>query len=222
MKTRKERIGIFGGTFNPIHNGHLRAASAVRKRFSLDRVLFVPSYIPPHKETDMIASPDDRMKMVELALRGRRRFVASPIEIRARGTSYSILTLNRIKKLHPDAWIFFILGVDAFRDIKTWRAWRRVLGQCLFIVMTRPGFRLRDAKTALGKPFAGRILETRGSAQVREDRFSEFGIFLVPFGALDISSTGIRECLRAGNPLAGRVPRAVEKYIQDRGLYVRN
>jgi nicotinate-nucleotide adenylyltransferase len=90
---KKERIGLLGGTFNPVHSGHLRAAAEVLKRFRLNRLLFIPSYVPPHKTTDDIAPARDRMRMVELALRGRKNFVASPIEVRAGGTSYSFLTM---------------------------------------------------------------------------------------------------------------------------------
>ncbi len=216
---RKKRIGIFGGTFNPIHLGHIRAAAAVQKRFSLDRVLFVPSHIPPHKEMEEIVSPRDRMRMVDLALRDRCYLVPCPIEIRARGTSYSILTLNRVKKIYSHAWIFFILGVDAFLDIKTWKEWTRLLEQCLFIVMTRPGYRLADATRVLRRSFREKILEVPRSAKIREGWFSTFRIFLVPIDALDISATDIRKRARNGEPIKGLVPRSVEKHIRERRLY---
>jgi len=218
---RKERIGIFGGTFNPIHSGHVRAAEAVRKRFLLDRILFIPSYIPPHKTTGEIALPRDRMRMVELALRGRRRLIPSPIEMRAGGTSYSILTLKKIKALYPDAWIFFVLGIDAFLEIETWREWKRVLEQCLFIVMTRPGYRLGAAKAVLGKAFRTKILDVPASAKVREDWFSTFRVFCVPIRALDVSSTDIRRRIRRGESIRKCVPLAVERYIRDHRLYLK-
>jgi len=218
---KKARIGIFGGTFNPIHSGHVRAAEEVRKKFRLDRILFIPSYIPPHKTTEGIAAPRDRMRMVELALRGRRSLVASPIEVRAGGTSYSILTLKKIRALYPDAWIFFVLGVDAFLEIETWREWQHVLGQCLFIVMTRPGYRLAAAKGVLGTPFRAKILDVPPSARVREDWFSDYRIFCVPIRALPVSSTDIRSRIRKRAAIRGLVPRAVERYIREHGLYLK-
>jgi len=216
---RKERIGLLGGTFNPVHSGHLRAADEILKRFRLNRLLFIPSYVPPHKTTDDIAPARDRMQMVELALRGRKNLVASPIEVRAGGTSYSILTLKRIKKVYPGAWIFFVLGVDAFLEIETWREWRRVLEQCLFIVMTRPGFRLDAAKAVLGKPFQDKILDVPPSAGIKESWFSEYRVFCVPIRALNVSSTEIRRRIRGGEPLRGFVPPAVERFIKDHRLY---
>lgn len=216
---RKSRIGILGGTFNPIHNGHLKAAAIVMKRFSLDRVLFIPSFLPPHKTTEGIASPSDRLAMVELAVCNRPRFAASAIEIEAGGRSYSILTLNKVKKLYPGAWIFFILGVDAFLEIETWRQWERVLGECLFIVVTRPGYRLRDVVNAVGEEYRDRFRSVSRAEDVPERWFSRQSIFLLPIDAVDISSTEVRRRVRAGRPLKGRVPASVAAYIRIRGLY---
>jgi nicotinate-nucleotide adenylyltransferase len=217
--TRKERIGIFGGTFNPVHSGHVRAAAEVRARFALDRVLFVPSFIPPHKETAKVASPRDRMAMVELALRRYRRLVPSPIEIEAGGTSYSIVTLNKVRALHPGARIFFILGADAFREIETWREWRRVLEGCQFIVTTRPGSRLAGARDALAEEYRSGVLEVRPTTRLSEAVFAAFRIFFTPIDAVDVSSTDVRTRVRAGRPLRGLVPAPVEGYIREHGLY---
>jgi len=216
---RKERIGILGGTFNPVHCGHLRAAAAVRTRFSLDRVLFIPSFIPPHKESAGIASAEERLKMVELAVRGKPAFIPSAVEIRAKGRSYSILTLNKIKSSYPRAWIFFILGVDAFLEIETWREWKRVLERCLFIVVTRPGYRLRDAEDVLGLAYRGQVRSVSRLENVPEQWFLRSRIFLVPIAAADISSTEIRRRIREDRSIKGLVPAAVEDYIHKHGLY---
>jgi len=104
----KERIGVFGGTFNPIHSGHLRAAEIVKKNFFLEKIFFIPSYIPPHKETTGIVSARHRLRMVELALRPYSGFVPCALEVEAKEKSYSIITLNKLKTLHPQALIFFI------------------------------------------------------------------------------------------------------------------
>jgi nicotinate-nucleotide adenylyltransferase len=216
---RLARICIFGGTFDPIHNGHLRAAEEVRRRFALERVLFVPANIPPHKARPDMAPARDRLAMTALALRERRRFVPSALEIRAGGTSYSIRTLRRVRRLYPRARIFFIVGSDAFLEIETWRAWRSVLDESLFVVMTRPGVSLAAARRGPGPDYAGLIRAVRGTERVREDWFSAFRIFLLPIDALPVSATDIRARVRDGRPVAGLVPAAVARYIRERGLY---
>jgi nicotinate-nucleotide adenylyltransferase len=216
---RPERIGVFGGTFDPVHNGHLKAAADVGRRFGLGRILFVPSNIPPHKARRDMASARDRMAMVELALRGRPRFVASPLEIRAGGTSYSVRTLRRTRRLHPRARVFFIVGTDAFLEIETWKEWRTVLDESLVIVMTRPGVSLAKARRAPGAAYADRIRTVGRADRIREDLFSDFRIFLFPIEALDISATEIRARVRDGRPIGGLVPAGVGRYIREHRLY---
>jgi nicotinate-nucleotide adenylyltransferase len=215
----RQRIGLLGGTFNPVHEGHLRAAEEVRLRFALSRVLFIPSYIPPHKQTTDMASPEDRFAMVELALRSHPQMVASSLEIEAREKSYSVITLNKLKALYADAWILFILGVDAFLEIETWKSYREVLEQCRFIVISRPGFDLAGAREVLPREYAEKIGECSGSGSVGEDLLARFRIFLAPIKALDISSTEIRRLVRAGRSIHGLVPDPVEEYIRNQNLY---
>src|SRR5512139_4006363 len=154
-----ETIGLFGGTFDPIHLGHLRAAAEVRRKAGLERVLFIPSYLPPHKASGAVASAADRLRMVELVCRRRSGFEASGIEVAAREKSYSILTLRKVRAQAPRARLFFILGVDAFLDIRTWHQYRRVLKECLFIVTGRPGFDLDRARDVLGGSLLGAIAD---------------------------------------------------------------
>lgn len=215
----QERIGLLGGTFNPIHKGHLRAAEEVRLRFGLSRVLFIPSYIPPHKQTTDIASPEDRFAMVKLALRSHPQMMASSLEIEAREKSYSIITLNKLKALYADAGLFFILGIDAFLEIETWKSYREVLEQCRFIVISRPGFDLAAAPKALPSEYADTVGECSGSGPVAEETLVRWRIFLVPIKALDVSSTEIRRRVRAGRPIRGLVPNPVEEYIRKKRLY---
>ncbi len=214
-----ERIGLFGGTFDPIHLGHVRAAREVLERFSLDRILFIPSFIPPHKERKGMASARDRLRMVELACAGEPRFSASSIEVDAGGRSYSILTLERIRGLHPGARIFFILGADAFLEIGTWREHERVLEESLFIVMTRPGTRLEDAEGVVGEPLRKRIRAVADGETVDEALTGDYRIFLLPIRALDVSSTEVRRRVRAGETVTGLVPEAVGDYMRSHGLY---
>ncbi|HYA48116.1 MAG TPA: nicotinate-nucleotide adenylyltransferase, partial [Burkholderiales bacterium] len=205
----RERIGLFGGTFNPIHLGHLKAAAEVRAAFGLGRVLFIPSYIPPHKTSPDIASAADRFRMVELACDGREGFVASALEVEARERSYSIVTLAKVKGLYPEAWTFFILGIDAFLEIGTWHEYDRVLDECLFIVTDRPGFDLESASGVLGGRLRDRTCRVTRGGPVDEALFSRFGVFLLPIQALDISATGIRRRVRRGERPDGLVPAPV-------------
>jgi nicotinate-nucleotide adenylyltransferase len=215
----KPRIGLFGGTFNPIHLGHLRAAADVRAAFSLDRVLFIPSYIPPHKTSADMASAADRYRMVELACLGHEGFVASSLEVESQEKSYSILTLTKVRGLYPEAWVFFILGVDAFLEIGTWREYDRVLGECVFIVTKRPGFDLESAAGVLGGRLRGRICRVPEGGPVDETLFPHFGVFLLPIEALNISSTDIRDRVRRGECPDGLVPAPVAEYIREHQLY---
>jgi nicotinate-nucleotide adenylyltransferase len=218
---RRLRIGIFGGTFDPVHLGHLRAANAVRRRFELDQILFVPANVPPHKKGGAAVSAEDRMAMVDRALRGRPGLSGSPMEIAAGGTSYSIRTIRRVKRMYPGARVFFLLGADAFLEIETWKSWRRVIEQCLMIVMTRPGFRLRDAGRVLPVPFAGAVHPVRGAERVRDDWFDRYRVFLLPIPAVRVSSSDVRHRIRSGRSVRGLIPRAVDAYISKRGLYGR-
>lgn len=198
-KMEKKRIGLFGGTFNPIHCGHVKAAESVQNIFSFDRILFIPSYLPPHKESMDVASAAHRLKMVELALASFDRFFPSSVEIDARGTSYSILTLNKIKEMFPQTEAFFLLGIDAFLEIETWKDYEDVLEQCSFVVMSRPGFRLSEAKDILTE---------------------KYKIYLLSINTLDISSSEVRERIRKNQPIEGLVPENVENYIKEKRLYL--
>lgn len=213
------RIGILGGTFNPVHWGHVRAAQEVGRRFHLEKVLFIPSAIPPHKRSAGMASPEERLRMVGLACRGRKGLSSSPIEIEVGGTSYSILTLDKIGRRFSGEAVFFILGVDAFLEIGTWRDYRRVLGQCHFIVISRPGTALAGAKKVLRGSLARRMVELSRGESVPEPLPSQPSIFLVPVAGWDISSTDIRRRARRKEPLRGLVPPAVETYIRRHRLY---
>ena len=215
----KERIGLFGGTFDPIHMGHVRAAEEVRSVFRLDRVLFIPSHLPPHKHGGTGASPADRLRMVELACEGQPGFIASPIEIEAGGKSFSYLTLAAIRERHPGAAAFFILGVDAFLEIGTWREHERVLGECRFIVTARPGFDLDSALDVLGGRLRADMCRVEAGGPAPGPRLDRCRVFLLPITALDVSSTDIRDRVRKGRSLAGLVPPAVEAYIKENQLY---
>ncbi|MCX6559518.1 MAG: nicotinate-nucleotide adenylyltransferase [Candidatus Aminicenantes bacterium] len=216
---RPRRIAIFGGTFDPIHAGHLRSARIVGRRFGLDRILFVPASIPPHKARPDMAPAAERYRMVQLAVAGRGGWTVSPVEIRAGGTSYSIRTIERMRRRFPGAHLFFITGADAFRDIKTWREWERVLRSCVFIVTTRPGAGLEASVRGLGPKYAGCIRKLGRTGSVREDELIPGRIFLLPIDALSVSSTEIRKRARLDRPLGRLAPPAVAAHIRARRLY---
>jgi nicotinate-nucleotide adenylyltransferase len=215
----KERIGLLGGTFNPVHEGHIRSAEEVQQKFALTKILFIPSYVPPHKQTADIASPEDRFAMVEMAVQGHPHFMASPLEIKAKERSYSIITLDKVKNIYRDAWVFFIVGIDAFLEIETWRSYQEVLEQCRFIVTSRPGYTLDRARKVLPKKYADKMFDLAESGVIGERFILKFRIFLVSIEALDISSTEIRRKIRQGRSVKGLVSEAVEVYIKRKKLY---
>jgi nicotinate-nucleotide adenylyltransferase len=185
---------IFGGTFDPIHNAHLAMARAALEQFrgaGLRRIVFVPAANPPHKSGTGMAGWEDRVRMVELACAGEPDFEVSPIE-RDANPSYSILTIERMLAAGQGA-LAFLIGADAFADIRTWHRWREVIALVEFIVVTRPGF---DYDAPEG-------------AQVHE------------LGGLElpVSSSEVRERIARGEADVP-VPRAVLEYIRERGLYV--
>jgi len=215
----KERIGILGGTFNPIHTGHLKAAEEVQKKFRLNKIFFIPSYIPPHKESTDIVSPRHRLRMVKLAISPYSQFAVSSVEIDAKGRSYSIDTLKKMKENFPKAIIFFILGIDAFLEIDTWREYKKVLEQCYFIIVSRPGYRIEEASDALPDEYMEGIVKIRDAEEIKEDLLLSYKIFLFPMESLDISSTGIRKKIRKDKSIEGLVPKTVKEYIQKNELY---
>lgn len=214
-----ETIGLYGGTFDPVHLGHLRAASEVRRKTGLDRVLLIPSYLPPHKTGGASAPAEHRLRMVELACRRRAGLEASAIEVEAREKSYSILTLRKVRARRPDARLFFILGVDAFLEIGTWREHEKVIAECRFIVTGRPGYDLDRARGVLGGRLRGETGPLAEAGDVAGPVPPRLRVVLLPIRAVDVSSTAVRDRVRRGLSVDGLVPRAVAAYIRDHQLY---
>ena len=211
------RVGVFGGTFNPIHLGHLRSAEEVAEAHALDRVLFVPSATPPHKRTVGLASAADRLAMVRLALTGNPRFRVSSIEIDRGGRSFSVDTLRALRTRMPTARFTFIVGDDAFREIASWKEYTAFFGLCDVVVTSRP-------------PGPSLALATAVPVAVREEfcyrrdrRFLEHStghrIAFQQLTNLDISSTVVRQLLRHGRSVRYLIPTPVERYIRHHGLY---
>jgi nicotinate-nucleotide adenylyltransferase len=210
-----KRIGILGGTLDPIHAGHMAAAVAARDAFDLPEVLVLPSRIPPHRSVQPLASPFHRFAMASLAVSGIPGFVASDDELRQEGPSYTADTLDRqhARGLHASQ-IFFITGADAFADIATWKRYPAVLDLANFVVVSRPGHRI-DALAARLPDLAERM---RTSVETR-DAGGKPLIFLLQAPTPDVSSTVVRERLRRGEPITGLVPPLVETHILQHRLY---
>lgn len=139
-KSGNKRIGIFGGTFNPVHLGHLKIAQVVLERLNLDKIIFVPCFYPPHKIERKLAKPEDRLKMVSLAIKGNPDFQVSGWEIKHRRISYTIDTLKFLRnKIGKDAWLYFIIGSDNLKQIKKWKDIKGVLKLTKMVVVNRPG-----------------------------------------------------------------------------------
>jgi len=193
------KLGVMGGTFNPIHLGHLVAAETIRDEFKLDEVLFVPSGKPPHKDNDEIASPEHRWMMTLLATASNESFSASAIEIERGGESYTRDTLLQLREIYgKDTEMFFITGADAIVEISTWHKTEDLPKLAKFIAASRPGYKLAWEKI--------------------DPRFRK-STYLVEVPALAISSTEIRRRVREGKTIKYLVPEAVEKYIYKNHLY---
>ncbi|MBS1128005.1 MAG: nadD, partial [Nitrospirae bacterium] len=139
-----QRLGILGGTFNPIHLGHLAAAEEVRDRLKFEKVMFIPSFLPPHKSEEDMPSAVQRQEMVRLAIKGNPHFTVSDMEIKRGGRSYTIDTIEALRQAHTGPDLYFITGLDSFLEIRTWKEWQRLMELCSFVVLSREGCRFRD------------------------------------------------------------------------------
>lgn len=221
---QSRRVGLFGGTFNPIHRGHLQAAGDVLLRADLERIYFVPSAQPPHKTRGKLAPAEDRLTMVRLALADQPRMRVCDVELKRTGPSYSIDSIRAFKAAMPAGGrLFFVVGVDAFLEIDTWKACDQLFDETAFIVMSRPG-------TGDWTPALRRRIEDYVRSRIAADySFSVNGdrlvhpvkqtVHLVSVTPVDISSSRIRAMIREGRAVDRWVPSAVVDHIQTRGLY---
>jgi len=211
------RVGILGGTFDPIHLGHLRMAECLRESFSLDRFLFIPAATPPHKPGRRITPGEIRLAMIGAAVAEHDAFEACDLELARGGLSYSVETLEVLReRFGPDADLHFVMGSDQFAEIETWKEWRRLFTLAHVIVVARP----HDTRVARVLP-----VETEGSFcyDPAADSFrhtSGMNVFFRDVGALPISSTGIRALALAGHSIRYLVPESVRELIARHGLYL--
>ncbi|TAL32943.1 MAG: nicotinate-nucleotide adenylyltransferase [Spirochaetes bacterium] len=192
------RIGVFGGTFNPIHHGHLICAAHVRDEYALDTVLFVPSKRPVHKEIKSVGLAEERARMIELAIEGDDRFALSRMELDRKEESYTILTVRRILADVRDSNVFLVIGADSYAEFHTWKEYGELLGLVTLIVMNRPGV------APLNEHLAGLGARVEFASN--------------PY--IGISSSEIRNRLHSGRGIRYLVPEPVECYIHEKGLYL--
>jgi len=204
------KIGIMGGTFNPIHYGHLVTAEEALSQFKLDRVIFIPTGQPPHKTTCKLASPEDRYMMTVMATASNSHFFVSRIETERKGKSYTIDTLKELKFIYGEsATFYFITGADAILEILTWKNPEEIITMCKFIAATRPGYNLSRIEVLKKKLFG-----TNANPEITKDSIS---IMEIP--ALAISSTDIRERIKTNRPIKYLLPESVCNYLLKNDLY---
>ena len=212
------KIGLFGGTFDPIHWGHLRSAEEVSETFGLDRVYFIPAALPPHKRGQTTTPARDRLQMVRLAVAKNPRFQVSTAEISRAGVSYSIDTIREFaaKKQRGDV-LYFIIGLDAFREIGTWKNFTEIFPLCNFIVTSRPGSKESDPLKGTG--VAVKKLFCYDFKRRNYRHGSGTRIFFDELTDIAISASEIRALVKEGKSIRYLVPAEVERYIKRRGLY---
>jgi len=202
-QNQQKKIGLMGGTFDPVHHGHLVTAEEARFQFGMDKVVFIPAGIPPHKTRKNISHASHRLEMTRLAVGSNPHFTVLDVEINRHGPSYAIDTVDLIREEY-DGWeIYFITGADAVLEILTWKKVEELLQKCCFVAATRPGFRL----------------ESLGEKLVHLHPTCSSRIKTLEVPALAISSTDIRHRVQEGRPIKYLLPEAVEEYLYRHRLY---
>ena len=197
----RDRVGIFGGTFDPVHMGHLVIAAECLHVLNLARVFFVPSGDPPHKPDQRLSAPQDRLAMLTLAIHERPNIMVDPIEFERPGPSFTVDTLRELRRRDDQAEFVFIMGADSLRELHLWKDPAGIVEQAEIAVARRPGVAIDLAGVEERVPGA--------AARVR----------IVDVPLIGVSSSDIRRRLRAGEPIAFQMPWRVEQYIRERGLY---
>ncbi len=216
------KIGIFGGTFNPIHYGHLRAAEEVRERLDLTKIIFIPSKDPPLKTRKLIDS-EHRYKMTELAISGNNLFEISDIEYKRSGKSYTVHTIEKLRNIYQDADLYFILGIDTFLEISNWWHPERLISLIDFIVISRPSFKFINLLSSPYIPKPKHVLESLDKAEIelcpiKLKSKRELIAFRIPL--IEISATEIRRLMLEGKSIKYLLPESVESYIIANRLYM--
>lgn len=197
-----KKVGIMGGSFNPIHQGHLVVANEVLNIYNFDKIIFIPAGKPPHKN-DLETTPWDRYMMTQIAILSNNRFVVSDIEVKRTGKSYTLDTMLQLREMYPDTEFYFITGTDAVIDIPNWHEPEKLLNLCKFIAVSRPG-----VDTG--------VIESK-IKEIKDNFNGHIELMQVPM--LQISSTDIRERIKNGISAKYLLPESVEQYIMKKNLY---
>ncbi len=216
MSRRTCKTGIFGGTLDPIHLGHLRSAEEVREAFGLHEIWFMPAARPPHKNAPAITGFSHRLHMARLAVSGNHRFRVLDMESRRPGPSYSIDTLRELNSRYGSSHdFFFIMGADAFLEIEIWKEYRKLVDFCSIIVMSRDDTLYSDAEAVIARAWPGHKSTGRRCFDCENGR----SIFFHRVTRLEISATSIRERVRKGKSIRYLVPEKVREYMETKRLY---
>jgi nicotinate-nucleotide adenylyltransferase len=192
----RKRIGFLGGTFDPIHSGHLILAQELLEKFQLEKVIFIPAATPPHKDNESVSPAHHRLEMTKEAIQDNPRFEISDIEIKREGKSYTIETVRELKKLHPDSDLYLLAGSDILTEFDTWKDPDKIFEETKVVIGVRPGY----DKIDLNNPFFAKCI-------------------MAEMNGLHVSSTQIRHRLKEGKSIRYLVPPKVEEYIRAKGLY---
>jgi nicotinate-nucleotide adenylyltransferase len=211
------KLGILGGTFDPIHMGHLRCAEEIRELFALDQILFVPNAQPPHKDYPAVTPFAQRAQMVRLAIAGHPCFSLADLESKRTGMSYSVETIEQMRASYPRAELYFIMGQDAFQTIQTWKNWARLFLLCHVVVMTRAGWKNEGLTEILPPDYAGRFRYDAALDGYQGPTGQT--IFFRQVSFLEVSSSDIRNRIKAGKSVRYLVPEAVHIYLAEAGCY---
>lgn len=220
-----ERIGVYGGTFDPPHLGHLAIAERLVEAFALDRLLLVLAATPPHKRGQTISSPYHRLAMLALATAPSPRLYVSTLEVEPGATPYTVDTLRRLQESSPESRLFFVMGADSFRDVSCWRQYEELLTLYSTIVAMRPGFpgQEKTSLIELAGHLPGRIQELvvdlRGGRRPTRQQLESRHIYLTDYVSVDVSATNIRQAVAQGRALHELVPPSVAAYIEKYQLY---
>lgn len=222
------RVGILGGTFNPIHFGHICPTIEAAKKLKLDKVIFVPAYFPPHKLNKKIISAHHRTNMINLAIEEYPHFELSTMEIDRKGISYSVDTVTALMEKMKYDDFFFIMGIDAFVEIDTWKDASRLLKSANFAVLARQGIIFSDLLEAIAKNLSEKLKDLQfyyGEAEPESGlkcikvRSFPYSIISIETTPVDVSSTKIRERIKCGSSIKNLVPEKVNIYIEKNKLY---
>jgi nicotinate-nucleotide adenylyltransferase len=193
---KKLKIGILGGTFDPIHLGHLILAEQLAEKFKLDKVIFIPSASPPHKNNKKVSKAKDRFKMTGLAIEDNPLFSISDIELKRKGKSYTVITIKELKKLYPKSKLFLLCGSDVLDELKTWKSPDEIYKLIKVIVGVRPGYN-----------------------KIKKDNKYAKKSIIEQINGLEVSSTEIRKRVKKGKSIRYLVPDKARNYIRKKGLY---